>query len=336
MDKILTISVAAYNAENDLRQCLDSMVETIVAEKLEIIVVNDGSKDNTLLVAKEYEAKFPDIIRVIDKENGGHGSTINASIKIATGKYYKIVDSDDWVDKKGIESLVKKLENIDADLVLNPYQDIDAKTLKQKNLINPYSDNAQIGVVQSINNIDDIVIYMHSTTFKTQLLKQMGPIIDEHCFYVDMEYTLFPLKYVQNYICFDFPVYQYLLGTATQSMNKNNLIKRREQHLKVTKRIIQYYEEIKTDSESGIQKIVLRRVRLALLNQYKIYFNMNSYESRKEIKKFDEWAKVVSRETYEGPEGRLMKIIKFNRQTSFIFYPLINRLMKVLKLEPVL
>ncbi len=336
MDKILTISVAAYNAENDLRRCLDSMVETIVAEKLEIIVVNDGSKDNTLLVAKEYEAKFPDIIRVIDKENGGHGSTINASIKIATGKYYKIVDSDDWVDKKGIESLVKKLENIDADLVLNPYQDIDAKTLKQKNLINPYSDNAQIGVVQSINNIDDIVIYMHSTTFKTQLLKQMGPIIDEHCFYVDMEYTLFPLKYVQNYICFDFPVYQYLLGTATQSMNKNNLIKRREQHLKVTKRIIQYYEEIKTDSESGIQKIVLRRVRLALLNQYKIYFNMNSYESRKEIKKFDEWAKVVSRETYEGPEGRLMKIIKFNRQTSFIFYPLINRLMKVLKLEPVL
>ena len=336
MDKILTISVAAYNAENDLRRCLDSMIKTTIAEKLEIIVVNDGSKDDTLLVAKEYETKFPNVIRVIDKENGGHGSTINASIKIATGKYYKIVDSDDWVDKRGIESLVKELENIDADLVLNPYQDIDAKTLKQNNLINPYSDNVQIGVVQSINNIDDIVIYMHSTTFKTQLLKQMGPIIDEDCFYVDMEYTLFPLKYVQNYICFDLPVYQYLLGTATQSMNKNSLIKRREQHLKVTKRIIQYYEEIKTDSESGIQKIVLRRVRLALLNQYKIYFNMNSSESRKEIKKFDEWAKAVSRETYKGPEGRLMKIVKFNRQTGFIFYPLINRLMKILKLEPVL
>ena len=119
-------------------------------------------------------------------------------------------------------------------------------------------------------------------------------------------------------------------------MNKNILIKRREQHLKVTKRIIEYYEEIKTNSEVGIQKIVLRRVRLALLNQYKIYFNMSSSESRIEIKGFDKWTKETSSETYEGPEGKLMKIVKFNRQTDFIFYSLINKLMKVLKLEPVL
>ena len=336
MNKVLTISVAAYNAENDLRRCLDSMLKTTIAEKLEIIIVNDGSKDNTLSIAKEYETKFPSIVRVIDKNNGGHGSTINASIRVATGKYYKIVDSDDWVVKDGIEKLVHELEKINVDLILNPYQDIEAETFKQNCIVKPYSDNAKIGVVQSINCIDNIVIYMHSTTFKTEIVKQMGPIIDENCFYVDMEYTLFPLKYVQNYICFDFPVYQYLLGTATQSMNKNILIKRREQHLKVTKRIIEYYEEIKTNSEVGIQKIVLRRVRLALLNQYKIYFNMSSSESRIEIKGFDKWTKETSSETYEGPEGKLMKIVKFNRQTDFIFYSLINKLMKVLKLEPVL
>lgn len=336
MNKILTISVAAYNAENDLRRCIDSMIKTTVAEKLEIIIINDGSKDNTLLIAKEYETRFPSIIRVIDKKNGGHGSTINASIKAATGKYYKIVDSDDWVDQEGMEKLVQRLEEIDVDLILNPYEDIEAETFKQTNLIKPYSNNAEIDIVQSINYIDNIVIYMHSTTFRTEIVKQMGSIIDENCFYVDMEYTLFPLKYVQNYICFDFPVYQYLLGTATQSMNKNNLINRRDQHLKVTKRIIKYYEELKTNSETGIQKMVLRRVRLALLNQYKIYFNMNPSESKREIKLFDKWAKETSSDTYEGPEGRLMKVVKFNRQTGFIFFSLISRLMKALKLEPVL
>lgn len=336
MEKILTISVAAYNAEADLNRCLDSMIKTSVAEKLEIIVVNDGSTDHTLMIAKEYEGRFPNIIRVIDKENGGHGSTINASLKVARGKYYKIVDSDDWVDQEGIERLVQELEKTDADLVLNPYQEVEATTLKQNKLIKPYSANTKMGVVQSINCMDGVVIYMHSTTFKTEIVKQMGSIIDEHCFYVDMEYTLFPLRYIQNYICFDFSVYQYLLGTATQSMNKKNLINRRNQHLKVTKRIIEYYEEIKTGVETGIKEMVLKRVRLALLNQYKIYFNMNSAESKGEIKTFDQWTKEISPEVYEGPEGRMMKIVKFNRQTGYVLYPLISKMMKIMKLEPTL
>ena len=334
MEKVLTISVAAYNAEKDLVRCLDSMVHTVVASKLDVIVVNDGSKDNTLQVARKYEDKYPNIVRVIDKENGGHGSTINASIKVATGKYYKIVDSDDWVDKEGIERLVHELECIDADLVLNPYHDINAETLQTNNLIRPYTSEVELGKVGSVEGVKGIVIYMHSTTFKTSVVKEMGPVIDEHCYYVDMEYTLFPLQFVKSYICFDFPVYQYLMGTATQSMNRNSLINRRDQHLKVTKRVIDYYETNREGMSPGISEMILRRVRLALLNQYKIYFSMSERTAKKEVISFDRWVKEKSNPVYEGPEGRLMKIVKFNRKTRYIFISLIVNILKLIHMEP--
>ena len=336
MEKILTISVAAYNAENDIARCLDSMVKTSVAQQLEIIVVNDGSKDKTLLVAKEYEDKFPGIVKVIDKENGGHGSTINESIKQATGKYFKIVDSDDWVDKEGIEKLVHELEQINVDLVLNPFHIIDATTLKRNDLIFPFSEDVTLGRVFSIDGGCNIAVYMHSITFLTSLVKKMGPIIDENCFYVDTEYTVFPLVYVNSCVCYDFPIYQYLVGTATQSMNKVNLISRRNQHLRVTKRVIEYYEDNKDSINKGIAEIVLYRVQLALLNQYKIYFNMTEKIAKSEIVTFDHWVKERSDDIYVGPKGRLMKIVWFNRKTRFRFFRPIVKMLKMTHMEPTL
>ena len=204
MEKILTISIAAYNAELDIKRCLDSFISTNVLEELELIVVNDGSKDNTLNVAKQYEKKYPGIIKVIDKKNGGHGSTINASIKEATGKYYKIVF---W------------LRNNDADLVLTPYKCVNADKIEDFELIYPYDAMMEIKKITNIEKKSNIIVYMHSTTFKKEVIKRMGPIIDENCFYVDLEYTIFPLYYIKNFVCLDYIVYQYLLGTDEQSMN---------------------------------------------------------------------------------------------------------------------
>ena len=334
MGKILSISIAAYNAENDIRRCVDSLMDTPVAEQLDVIIVNDGSKDMTLQIAREYETRYPDIVRVIDKENGGHGSTINASLKVAVGKYYKILDSDDWVEQDGIVKLVSILREIEADLVLNPYHEIDAIDLKQKNTIYPYGEAITPGKIYSIDYADDIVIYMHSTTFKTSVIKRMGFQIDEMCFYVDMEYTLFPLRHVSNYVCFNFSVYDYLIGTATQSMNKNSLIDRRNQHLKVTKRIIKFYEDVKMNVPEGTRIIILKRTKLALLNQYKIYYSMMPSDSLPEIKAFDKWVKSHSKEVYKGPIGRLMMNVKFNRKTGFLVYPVVIKIMKIMHLGP--
>lgn len=160
MEKILTISIAAYNAELDIKRCLDSFISTNVLEELELIVVNDGSKDNTLNVAKQYEKKYPGIIKVIDKKNGGHGSTINASIKEATGKYYKIVDSDDWIDPEELEKLVFWLRNNDADLVLTPYKCVNADKIEDFELIYPYDAMMEIKKITNIEKKSNIIVYM--------------------------------------------------------------------------------------------------------------------------------------------------------------------------------
>lgn len=126
--KTLTISVAAYNAEGWLSRCIDSLTNTDVSNELDVVVVNDGSADGTLSIARSYEKRFPDIINVIDKPNGGHGSTINAAIDAARGTYFKVVDSDDWVERDGLESLVAALRNLDADVVVNPFYIVDVDT----------------------------------------------------------------------------------------------------------------------------------------------------------------------------------------------------------------
>lgn len=317
MDKTLTISIAAYNAENDLARCLDSMVAIESADDLEIIVVNDGSKDNTLRIAQSYQKKHPQIIKIIDKKNGGHGSTINASIKIAQGKYFKIVDADDWVDKNGLEKLITYLKSHDADLVFNPYYEIDAESLKRKNLVYPSNKNENFGKIFSIEAIKDTIIYMHSITFKTSVIKKMGSVITENCFYVDMEYTIFPMLYVHDFVYLDFPVYEYLLGTLTQSMNMQNMIKRRDQHLKVTKRITEFYCNNQNAMSENLRKIILRRIRYAVLNQYSIYLNMNSKEGKREVVQFDKWLKEKNTDIYQGAEGKTMQWIRLSRKMDF-------------------
>ena len=119
-NKVLTISIAAYNVEKFLKKTLDSLIIENM-ELLEVLIVNDGSKDNTLQIARKYEEQYPNTFKVIDKENGGYGSTINEGIKYATGKYFKQLDGDDWYDTKNLNQFCLKLKQIDTDMIYTPY-----------------------------------------------------------------------------------------------------------------------------------------------------------------------------------------------------------------------
>lgn len=329
MNKILSISVAAYNAEKDLPRCLDSMVNTSVAGLLDIIVVNDGSKDDTLVIARDYEKNHPGIVRVIDKENGGHGSTINASIPTAVGKYYKVVDSDDWVDAEGLVWLIEYLKDTDADLVFNPYQVIDAESLKEKSLVWPYTSEIRVGETLDAANMSDIQLEMHAMTYRTEVLQRAiaKTKIAEHCFYVDVEYDLFPLPYVKRYACLDFPVYQYLQGTITQSMSRESLIRRRDQFQRVIRRITRFYEAVKSRVPDHMRRIILDKVHRSMLYQYDIFMNMPPGEAKPEVLRFDRWMKNNSAEVYEGPNLNLMKLVRFHRKTGYVFYTSITNLL---------
>lgn len=294
-DKILTISIASYNAEKDISRCLESMIKTSVFDYLDIIVVNDGSTDKTSEIASKYAIKFPNSIRLIDKKNGGHGSTINVGILEAKGKYFKIVDSDDWVDKDGIENLVNFLSVSDVDLVMNPYHTINFNSLKRVDLIDPcpqYIKKNDILLIEQLRGYEEL--YMHSMTFKTEIMQKVGPVIDEHCFYVDMEYCIYPLVYTKSVCYLETPVYQYLLGSQTQSVSVSSIVKRRNEHKRVLSSLINFYVKnfIKNSNYvNSVKNIIYKRISQAIETQYVIYLFMGGKIAKREMDDFSNFLK---------------------------------------------
>lgn len=279
--KILTISVAAYNVEDCLPRCLDSFLACKTLDLLDVIVVNDGSTDGTLEVARRYAARVPRSIRVIDKRNGGHGSTINASIGLAQGEYYKIVDADDWVVSENLDRLVEHLSRSRADLVLNTYFEEHEDT-HQEVLV----DFAEMGVPQEgmlvTTRLEDIApslnLRMHSFTLRTSIARRMKDI-DEHCFYVDAEYVVYPLKYVDTVTLMDVPVYCYLLGKPDQSVSKKNSELRIGQHEHVLWSLVRFYEDETDGCKPEVRYLMLRRIREMAGTIYLIYLRMDSREA---------------------------------------------------------
>ena len=122
MEKILSVSIASYNVEKFIRKALDSCCVPEIMDRLEVLVVNDGSTDSTLEIAREYEEKYPQTFRVIDKKNGGYGSTVNASIKAATGKYFRLLDGDDWFDRDGLVNFIEELTAAEEDMIVAQFK----------------------------------------------------------------------------------------------------------------------------------------------------------------------------------------------------------------------
>ena len=120
-DKLLTITVPVYNTEEYLPKCLDSLIIDEYMDILEVLIVIDGSPDNSLTIAQEYAQRYPNTFIVINKENGGHSSAINKGLELATGKYFKLLDSDDWFNKDSFKVFLERLSNLDVDLILTNY-----------------------------------------------------------------------------------------------------------------------------------------------------------------------------------------------------------------------
>lgn len=229
-NKILSVVIPSYNTEKYIDDCLPTFLDDSINDLIEILIVNDGSKDNTLLKARYYESKFPGTIRVIDKPNGGHGSTINRGIQEATGLYFKVVDGDDWVDTANFIKYVQYLsENSENDLVVCPYVTVDETTLEKK-VINDFKYFKEGGVDVDYFYSHVNAVCMHSITYKTNKLRDNNIELDEHMFYVDQEYNLYPLAFINTISYVNIPVYQYRVASATQSMNKKNMQKNKEMH----------------------------------------------------------------------------------------------------------
>lgn len=311
MMKILSVAIPAYNVEKYLDRCLRSFELPAVLDKIEILVINDGSTDETANIAAKYCEKYKTSYFLFNKENGGHGSGINYGIKHATGKYFKVVDGDDWINSGELKEFVELLEKIDTDVVAADYlcvQDGSGQVLEEKyctRIPKQYGNICDMtkGEIQS-------VIKMHALTIKTEILKKNHILIDEHCFYVDCEYITYPMPYVKTVYFYHRFIYMYRLGRGGQSMDIRSMQKNRQQHRKVLESLLKFYdrlENVSVNSRTYIEKCIAQVVE----NQFQIYISMGLVSGiRQELKEWDSSLKKEYSVIFAAVEKKSIKLLR--------------------------
>ena len=271
MNKLLSIAIPAYNISSYIDKIVDSLISIKMKDMIEIIIVNDGSKDNTLELAYDYKEKYPDCIIVIDKENGGHGSTINSAIDVATGKYFKVIDGDDWVDSEQLDLLMNSLVTVDDDMLICNYvlyYDDNGEQKKESDIPIGMEVNKTYSINEFCRKSTNPCTF-HSSYFKTDIYKKSRKI-DENCFYVDVEYVLFPLKNVKTVRMMDYYVYIYRIGREGQSVSLDSYMKNKNNLITVVRSLLLFIKE-KGMSDEIINYVVLR-IKYLFRTILSIYF----------------------------------------------------------------
>ena len=270
--KYISFAIPCYNSAEYMEHAVESILEG--GEDVEILIVNDGSKDETSEIAKKFEEKYPTIVKAIDKENGGHGDAVNVGLRHAAGKYFKVVDSDDWVDKSALSRILQLMhEWEDADeevdmLVSNyVYEKTGANNKKvihyrgvlPENKVFGWDDTGRFGIAQ--------YILTHSVIYRTELLKLNQLHLPKHTFYVDNIYVYYPLPYVKKMYYLDVNFYRYYIGREDQSVNEKVMISRIDQQIFVTKSMIDMYR---------LKRIPNKKLRNYMINYLAIIMTVSS------------------------------------------------------------
>lgn len=238
--KLITFAVPCYNSAAYMEHCVQTLLHG--GEEVEIVIVNDGSKDDTAAIADRYQAEYPTIVKAVHQENGGHGEGVNQGLRNATGLYYKVVDSDDWLDTDALDKLLAQIrifaqmENpVDLVIANYVYEHVEDNTQK----IIRYTNALPTDRVFTWDEVGRFkpsqFILMHSATYRTQVLRDSGMVLPKHTFYVDNVFVYVPLPYVKTLYYMDIDLYRYFIGRADQSVTEANIIRRIDQQITVAR-----------------------------------------------------------------------------------------------------
>ena len=236
--KLLTVTIPCYNSENYMKKCIDSLLAG--GEDVELIIVDDGSTDGTAGIADEYAEKYPSIVKAVHKENGGHGSAVNEGIENASGLFFKVVDSDDWVKESEYQKILAFLRETAGggetlDMLISNF--VYEKQGEKKNKVMRYHHALPEEEMFTWKQVRHFhkgqYILMHSVIFRTKLLRECGLKLPENTFYVDNLFVFEPLPYVKNMYYMDVNFYRYYIGREGQSVNETIMISRIDQQIKV-------------------------------------------------------------------------------------------------------
>lgn len=325
--KTLTISVAAYNVELYLEHLLNSLICADVMDQLEILIIDDGSKDGTPQIAARYQGQYPESIRLITKPNGGHGSTINRGIQEATGKYFRALDGDDWVNSEHLANLVKDLDHINSDMILSAY--CACYENGRREVVEEYPE-LEKGKEYHFDEIwrPDFWMRYHSVIFRTDILKEHRIRLDEHCFYVDVEFMLFPIPYVDTIYYYKDDIYCYRLGLEGQSVSSQSRMKNIAHSQKVCLRLMEYYLEHKATLSEQKRQYFLDEIAFHSRWHEDSFLLFDPGKRRKqELIEFDREVKMKSPELYEKMSEQ-SKATRLLRGTNYHAYRLVRFLKK--------
>ena len=333
--KYITFAIPCYNSEAYMEKAINSILPA--GEDVEILIVNDGSTDKTKKIGKQYAERFPSIVKVINKENGGHGDAVNSGLSHASGKYFKVVDSDDWVDEDSLMKLLEVIrgfvrEGSEVDMIVSNYV-YEKAGMEHKKIIHYRNVLPQ----NEIFRWDDIgsfhldqYILMHSVMYRTEMLKLCQLKLPKHTFYVDNIYVYYPLPHVRLLCYLDVDFYRYFIGREDQSVNEKIMISRVDQQIYVTKSMISMYD---------LRLIGSKKLRKYMINYLAIMMTVSSIlcirsKNAENLQKKKELWKYLRRMDYKiflkiryGILGQTMNLPgRSGRKVSSMAYSVARRL----------
>ena len=298
MEKLISIIIPTYNMENYLNYCLSSLVIERKLDLLEVIVVNDGSSDLSLEIAHKYAVEHPSTFKIIDKENGNYGSCINAGLAAASGKYVKILDADDSFDKHNLEEYIIFLSEADADLIISDFDIVNADrkfvSRKTYNFL-PYRvySMEQICVTQNFKDMQ-----MHAVTYRRENLIRSGYFQTEGISYTDQQWIFEPMSSVRTVMCFNKPVYQYLIGREGQTMDPAVKLRSMSHLALCVQEMLKSYLKLKSSISECLDEYLLARI-IPLSKEVYVTLMINySEESKKLLLQYDAALKDINEEYY--------------------------------------
>lgn len=335
--KLLSVAIPCYNSEAYMRNCIHSLLAG--GEEVEIIIVDDGSRDGTAAIADEYAEKYPTIVKAVHQENGGHGEAVNAGLCNATGLYFKVVDSDDWVSISAYKEILKTLEKLAGakpmvDMLISNFV-YEKEGVKRKKVMSYRSAFPQ----DQVFTWDDVkflhkgqYILMHSVIYRTKLLRECGLELPKHTFYVDNIFVYHPLPHVKYLYYLDVNFYRYFIGRSDQSVNEKVMIGRIDQQLKVNRIMIDDY---KLSDPRQVQNRKLRHYMKNYLEIIMVVSSIIAIRSGTEEnleKKYELWKYLKKKDPktyYElkwGVLGRTMNLPgRTGRKISEVAYKIANK-----------
>ena len=304
--KVLTVAICAYNMENYLAECLDSFLVN-GAEKLEVLIMNDGSKDRTEEIAKDYETRYPDTFVLVNKENGGWGSNLNLAIQKATGKYFKEVDADDWVSKDVLEEIIADLEQADVDLYISDHtywngEESSSRVADWK----PYA-----GSTREMKDVKEFYFPIWDAAFRTELVKEIYTDLPTHVLYTDTLLVQYLIPFMETVHFKGKSLYNYRLGRDGQSMNINSLFNHYKDLLRVWHESVEFYLKLPKDKQDNIHTIAKMEYTYKIFMDYLVrVYKMDKPVIRQAMKDMDDDLKRIDFLYKKEGEAKRIKLLR--------------------------